>query len=75
MKQISRNLPHKRDPSTHSIERKGKPASELFTKTDAQEALQTLKKFTAKSKDFSTSPTINKNSKIPTSSSLEATID
>jgi len=44
IRRISRNLYQKRGPSVYGIEREGKTASELFTKKDAQEALQNAEK-------------------------------
>lgn len=44
MRQVSRDLSQKRGPSVYGIEGEGKTASELFTKTDAEEALQNTEK-------------------------------
>jgi len=52
MRQISRDLYQKRGPSVYGIEREGKTASELFTKTDAEEALQNAEKAYSTSQRF-----------------------
>ncbi len=52
MKQISRDLYQKRGPSLYGIEKEGKPASELYTKTDAEEALQNAENVYSKSQRF-----------------------
>ncbi|MGQ9720278.1 MAG: HEPN domain-containing protein [Candidatus Jordarchaeum sp.] len=52
MREISRDLFQKRGPSVYGIEREGKTASELFTKTDAEEALQNAEKVYSTSQKF-----------------------
>lgn len=52
MRQISRDLSQKRGPNVYGIEMEGKTASELFTKIDAEEAIQNAEKIYSISQRF-----------------------
>ncbi|MEM2135778.1 MAG: HEPN domain-containing protein [Candidatus Jordarchaeaceae archaeon] len=52
MRRISRDLSQKRGPSVYGVEMEGKTASELFTKTDAEEALYNSEKIYSVSQRF-----------------------